>query len=86
MRLAPLKLRARTIPPGTLVKTMTGGGGGYGDSRERPAGEVLADVVDGYLSIAAAERDYGVVIDPASVTINDAATERLRASRGAHTL
>ena len=80
VRLTPLKLRARTIPPGTLVKTMTGGGGGYGEPRERPPGEVLADVVDGYLSIAAAERDYAVVINAASLTVDSGATERLRRS------
>lgn len=38
------------------------GGGGYGDPLVRPAEAVLADVVAGYVSLEAAERDYGVVI------------------------
>ena len=38
------------------------GGGGYGDPRERDPRQVLADVVDGYVSIEAAEREYGVRI------------------------
>src|SRR5699024_11622034 len=38
------------------------GGGGFGDPLERPADEVLEDVIDQYVSIDRAERDYGVVI------------------------
>jgi N-methylhydantoinase B len=78
VRLAPLKLRARTIPAGTLVRTMTGGGGGYGNPQDRPPDEVLADVVDGYVSIEGARRDYGVAIDRATMTVDEAATRELR--------
>jgi N-methylhydantoinase B len=80
LRLAPLKLRARTIPAGTLVRTMTGGGGGYGRAHDRPADEVLRDVVDGYVSTEAARRDYGVAIDRATMTVDEAATRELRSS------
>jgi N-methylhydantoinase B len=38
------------------------GGGGYGDPFARDPRRVLDDVVNGYVSIVAAERDYGVVI------------------------
>lgn len=38
------------------------GGGGYGDPLERPALEVLEDVIDGYVSIERALIDYGVVV------------------------
>jgi N-methylhydantoinase B len=38
------------------------GGGGYGLAKQRPAEVVLADVVNGYVSIEAAGRDYGVVV------------------------
>ena len=81
VRLAPLKLRARTIPAGTLVRTMTGGGGGYGQPHDRPADEVILDVVDGYVSIEAARRDYGVAIDRATMTVDEAATRALRTAR-----
>jgi N-methylhydantoinase B len=54
------------------------GGGGWGDPKKRPAEKVLADVVDGYISIAAAKETYAVVVDPHSLTIDAAATSRLR--------
>ena len=38
------------------------GGGGYGHPHARPAEYVLADVINGYVSIAAAEREYGVLV------------------------
>ena len=44
---------------------------------------------DGYVSLEGAARDYGVVIagdpdeDPEGLTLDRAATERLRADRGA---
>jgi N-methylhydantoinase B len=47
-------VRVRLEPPG---------GGGYGDPRERPAELVLADVVDGYVSMQGAHELYGVVVE-----------------------
>jgi len=38
------------------------GGGGYGDPLERPLDEVLEDVIDEYVSIERAAKDYGVII------------------------
>lgn len=38
------------------------GGGGYGDPLERPFDEVLEDVIDEYVSIGRAAKDYGVII------------------------
>ena len=52
VRLAP-EARIRLDPPG---------GAGYGDPRERDPELVLRDVVDGYVSLEAAEREYGVRI------------------------
>jgi N-methylhydantoinase B len=49
-------------PPTTVVDTALPGGGGYGDPLVREPAAVLRDVVEGYVSIEAAERDYGVVI------------------------
>ena len=56
------------------------GGGGWGDPKERPAEKVLSDVLDDYISITAAKETYGVVIDPASMTVDEAATSRLRSA------
>jgi N-methylhydantoinase B len=50
------------LAPGQRVLLALPGGAGYGDPLQRPVEAVLADVIDGYVSLAAAERDYGVVI------------------------
>ncbi|WP_326638025.1 hydantoinase B/oxoprolinase family protein [Nonomuraea fuscirosea] len=59
----------------------TGGGGGYGDPFEREPVRVAADVRNGFVSVAAAARDYGVSVDPVTFEVDAEATERLRASR-----
>ena len=51
------------LAKGDLVRIVTPGGGGWGDPADRPAEDVLADVLDGFVSEAAAARDYGVVLD-----------------------
>ncbi len=57
----------------------------WGNPRSRPISKVLEDVRDGYISIAGAERDYGVIIkgdpdqDPEGLMVDEAAT---RAARG----
>ncbi|HEX9880498.1 MAG TPA: hydantoinase B/oxoprolinase family protein, partial [Candidatus Binatia bacterium] len=57
------------------------GGGGYGDPLSRDPARVLNDVLDGIVSIDAAERDYGVVIEQASMTVDAAQTARIRTER-----
>ncbi len=42
--------------------------GGYGDPLERDPDAVLSDVLDGFTTVELAERDYGVVIDPETMT------------------
>jgi N-methylhydantoinase B len=54
------------------------GGGGYRDPFERDAERVLADVRDGYVSVAAAEALYGVVLADGGRAVDRPATERLR--------
>jgi N-methylhydantoinase B len=56
----------REVAAGDVVRIVTGGGGGYGDPREREGDRVAADVLDGYVSVRAAEQVYGVVVDPAT--------------------
>jgi N-methylhydantoinase B len=68
------KMRARGFPAGTVVETMTGGGGGNGNPKARPFGEVLADVQAGYLTRDAAWSQYGVRITEALV-VDAAASE-----------
>ena len=60
-----------------------GGGGGWGDPLERPAEKVLADVLDEYVSVEAARRDYGVVLTGSlaelTLAVDGEATDALRA-------
>ena len=57
--------------------------GGYGDPLERDPELVLSDVLDGFTTVELAERDYGVVIDPETLTVDAEATARLRKERTA---
>ena len=62
----------------------TAGGGGFGDPLERVPVKVRDDVIDDYVSVERAARDYGVVLkqidaDLGEYEIDDAATDRLRA-------
>ena len=68
-----------TLSSGDVLQVVSGGGGGYGNPLERTPEAVLEDVLDGKVSAAAAEREYGVVIVGSEV--DRAATERLRAAR-----
>ena len=58
-------------------------GGGYGDPLERPAEQVLDDVLDDFCTIAHAQQAYGVVIDLANEAVDQAATTALRTELGA---
>ena len=58
-----LKRDGIRLEPGARVILAGGGGGGWGDPLERAPQAVLRDVVAGYVSAEAAERDYGVVVD-----------------------
>ena len=55
------KLKASHIvcPEETQIRVTTGGGGGYGDPRERDRDLVAADLADGYISEAIAKEVYG---------------------------
>lgn len=47
---------------GTRLEYQRGGGGGWGDPLEREPEKVRDDVLDEYISLEAAARDYGVVL------------------------
>jgi N-methylhydantoinase B len=66
-------------PQGTRLDNRTGGGGGYGDPLQRDPQLVLDDVADGFVSVASALEDYGVVVD--GTVVDEKATRRVRAER-----
>ncbi|MGI6630529.1 MAG: hydantoinase B/oxoprolinase family protein [Bacillota bacterium] len=66
------------LKKGDLVRFITGGGGGYGDPFKRPPAKVLQDVRDEFITLEAAEKDYGVVINPDTMEIDEEATAKLR--------
>jgi N-methylhydantoinase B len=74
------------ITRGTVFQHTHPGGGGWGDPLERDPAMVLRDVRNEYITADRAARDYGVVIDTATWTIDMAATQArqagIRARRG----
>jgi len=75
------KVLVSALKAGDAFRIRSGGGGGYGSPYERPAEDVRADVRQGYVSVAAAAELYGVVVDPVTLALDEAATKRLRAAR-----
>jgi N-methylhydantoinase B len=74
----PVNLVRHLVPAGTAAVIATAGGGGWGDPLQRDPKLVRQDVLDGYVTIQSAARDYGVVIDPPTLEIDVVATEALR--------
>lgn len=66
---------------GDVVSISAGGGGGYGDPKQRDPEKVLMDVINGFVSEESAMRDYGVVLDMTSKTVDVEATHNLRNSK-----
>lgn len=62
-----------------------GGGGGWGDPLARDLQAVLDDVLDEYVSVEGAERDYGVVLNGSladlTLAVDHEATKRCREGR-----
>jgi len=71
-------LASHKFGPGETFMFESTGGGGWGDPRQRAVQDVLEDVLDEYVSINAAKELYGVVIDPTTLTVDEAATAALR--------
>lgn len=70
--------RIAVVPPGSVVRCILPGGGGYGDPLERDPELVLDDVRNGFVSLEAAREIYGVVINKAEMRVDEEATRRLR--------
>ncbi|MDM5196739.1 hydantoinase B/oxoprolinase family protein [Fictibacillus enclensis] len=59
-----------------VARLVTATGGGYGDPLHRPVQKVVLDVKNEYITLEQAERDYGVILDPATLVIKDLTPER----------
>ena len=59
---------------GTIYHQLAGGGGGYGDPKDRPAELVAREVRDGIISAQAARVVYGVAVDESGHAMEPAAT------------
>jgi N-methylhydantoinase B len=66
------------MAPSEVLVNHSGGGGGWGNPFERDPEAVLADVVDDYVSVEGARADYAVVVDTATMTVDESATAALR--------
>jgi N-methylhydantoinase B len=67
------------VLPGDRLFHSTGGAGGFGRAILRSPDAVREDVRDGKVSVERARVDYGVVLDPDTLTIDYDATRRERA-------
>ncbi|HUB13717.1 MAG TPA: hydantoinase B/oxoprolinase family protein [Acetobacteraceae bacterium] len=76
--LAPLS-DGTVLRRGDILLIETGGGGGHGHPFDRPAEQVLHDIRDGFVSVEAARREYGVVMRDG--VLDTAATDALRGAR-----
>ena len=73
------KVTALPIRKGATIELLSAGGGGLGPAYERPIEKVVTDVRCGYVTVAGARRDYGVVLREDDLSVDEEATKRLRA-------
>jgi N-methylhydantoinase B len=73
------------VEAGDIIEYRYGGGGGWGDPLDRDPQAVLDDVLDEYVSVMGAERDYGVVLTGSladlTLAVDVNATGALRTAR-----
>lgn len=74
------KIKPTELDAGEGFLVETAGGGGFWNPLEREADKILADVRSGYVTLEAAQRDYGVVIRQQGrrFQLDSAATAELR--------
>ena len=73
------KISQVKVSRGDMLIYITAGGGGWKDPLDRPMEKVRDEVRRKLVSLEKARRDYGVVLDPATLEIEEAATGQLRA-------
>ena len=83
MRFQSTKPTMEPMAAGEVLRVHVACAGGYGDPLSREPERVLRDVANERVSPAQAEELYGVVIDAATLELDEAATAALRARRAA---
>lgn len=58
-----------TLNTNDIIRVMSGTGAGWGNPLERPVEKVVEDVKNGYVTPEAAEKSYGVVVDPLTLKV-----------------
>ena len=66
------------LKPGDVVTIDAAGGGGCGNPLEREPEMVESDVMEGYVSLEKAREDYGVIINPKTMKVDEEATRKVR--------
>jgi len=66
------------LKPGDVVVIDAAGGGGHGNPLDRELEMVESDVIEGYVTFEKAKQDYGVVIDPKTMKVDEEGTRKLR--------
>ena len=79
-KLPTMPMAAIPLRKGDVFQHVSAGGGGFGAAFDREPELVLDDVREGKVSPSAAEQRYGVVIDLASMRVDEAATRARRAT------
>jgi N-methylhydantoinase B len=68
----PMGVTARTVlNKGDVARMFTCTGGGYGSPAKRDPNRVANDVKNGYITLAQAERDYGVIVEPGTFAVKE---------------
>ena len=70
-----------SLAPGDRILLLTPGGGGYGNPLRRDPARVAEDVRNGFVSREDARDDYGVVFQDGGFSVDEPATEALRAGK-----
>ncbi|BCH28174.1 5-oxoprolinase [Mesorhizobium sp. L-8-10] len=78
--LPTMPMQAFSVKAGDVFRLVGAGGGGFGAAFEREPARVLADVIEDKVTVEGAARDYGVVIDRSTLSVDIAATNALRAA------
>ncbi len=76
----PGKVGGHVVREKERVVLRSAGGGGYGDPLDRPPGQVAEDFRLGYISADMMQNTYGVVLANEDGSVDETATEALRAS------